>query len=254
MFGGGFNVGINVSANRIIYNDLCTPVVEIIKHFKNTNTENILYQVDSYIAQYGLSKTNSEAFNKFRTDYNKNKTPIALYTLICYSFNYQFRFNKSGDYNMPFGKDRSSFNESLRKKLIDFVKGIKTKNIQISSVSFSEYRNDVFGVNDYVYCDPPYFNSVATYNEQKGWTENNENELRLFLQNLNQRGIKFGLSNNLTVNPTLEEWAINNGFIIHTLNNTYGNCSYHKKDKSKTKDIEVLITNYQANNSEISNT
>ena len=27
LFGGGFNVGINVSANRIIYNDLYTPEI-----------------------------------------------------------------------------------------------------------------------------------------------------------------------------------------------------------------------------------
>lgn len=35
---------------------------------------------------------------------------------------------------------------------------------------------------------------------------------------------------------------LKNGFVIHYLNGGYGNCNYHKKDKSE--DIEVLITNY----------
>ena len=46
----------------------------------------------------------------------------------------------------------------------------------------------------------------------------------------------------LKTNLTLKDWAENHDYKIHYLNTTYGNCNYQKKDK--TKDIEVLITNY----------
>ncbi len=78
-------------------------------------------------------------------------------------------------------------------------------------------------------------------NEQNGWTKNHEKKLLSILDVLNEKGIKFALSNNLKYNnPFLDEWK--NKYNIHYFNRDYSNCSYHKIDRSK--DIEVLITNY----------
>ncbi len=35
LFGGGFNVGVNVNAERIIYNELCNQVVELMNYLKD---------------------------------------------------------------------------------------------------------------------------------------------------------------------------------------------------------------------------
>lgn len=40
LFGGGFNVGVNVNAERIIYNELCNQVVELMNYLKDKPTEN----------------------------------------------------------------------------------------------------------------------------------------------------------------------------------------------------------------------
>ena len=244
MFGGGFNVGINVKADKIIYNDLSIQVMQMLKYFQKNNLEEMLKQIENWINEYQLSKTNQEGFSNFRTFYNSNKNPLVLYTLICYAFNNQIRFNKSGDYNMPFGKDRSSFNDTLKNKFIDFVKALQSKECQFINSDFMNILEDMdLGNKTFVYCDPPYFNSTATYNEQGGWTEKNELQLRELLIQLHNKNIKWALSNNLTTNGSLEQWANDNGFKINYLNGTYGNCNYHKLDKSN-KDIEVLITNY----------
>lgn len=87
---------------------------------------------------------------------------------------------------------------------------------------------------------PPYYNSTATYNENNGWNETDENDL---LTMLKQSNVRWALSNNLRTNPQLKAWAEENNYTIHYLNGGYGNCNYHKKDK-ETQDIEVLITNY----------
>ena len=90
-------------------------------------------------------------------------------------------------------------------------------------------------------CDPPYYNSNATYNENNGWTEQDEKDLLNLLDQLNDKNIKFALSNNFKYNnPFLKEWSKN--YNIHYLNYNYNNCNYQKKDKNG--DIEVLITNY----------
>ena len=76
--------------------------------------------------------------------------------------------------------------------------------------------------------------------------ETKEKELLELLDKLNEKGIRFALSNVLEhkgkSNDILKEWS--KKYNIHYLNNTYGNCNYHTKDKSKDSTIEVLITNY----------
>ena len=65
--------------------------------------------------------------------------------------------------------------------------------------------------------------------------------LLILLDSLNDKGVKFALSNNLKYdNPLLYEWK--NKYNVHYLKGDYSNCNYHKIDRSK--DVEVLITNY----------
>ena len=242
LFGGGFNVGGNVNAEHIIYNDISEPVVKLLNYIKGSRIEDLLSEIDQYIKEYDLSKENKEGYLSLRENYNSGiKTPMKFYTLLCYSFNNQIRFNKNGDYNMPFGKDRSSFNPTLRQKFIDFHKKVNDIDCVFLNIPFERFDFSDLDNNDFVYCDPPYFNSVAAYNEQGGWTEELERALLANLDELNQRGIRFALSNNLKYdNPLLDEWK--NKYNVHYLNGDYSNCNYHKIDRSK--DVEVLITNY----------
>lgn len=242
LFGGGFNVGINVNAEHIVYNDLEEHVVELLNYLSDNETEKLLSEIDSLIEKYNLSKENAEGFNQLREYYNEeNNSPIVFYTMICYAFNYQIRFNQNGKYNMPFGKARSSFNPSLRQKFIEFVEELHSKNITFLSESFETFNIEDLNSNDFVYCDPPYFNSVAAYNEQGGWTEEHEEMLLILLDSLNDKGVKFALSNNLKYeNHLLDKWK--DKYNVHYLNGDYSNCNYHKIDRSK--DVEVLITNY----------
>jgi site-specific DNA-adenine methylase len=94
LFGGGFNVGVNVNAERIIYNELCNQVVELMNYLKDKPTEKLLKEIDDLVSDYKLSKENRNGFLRLRAEYNNNPTPIKFYTLICYAFNYQIRFNQ----------------------------------------------------------------------------------------------------------------------------------------------------------------
>lgn len=246
LFAGGGNVSVNVKAEKVVFNDLMWQVPEMLQEFKKIGVEESLRKIDGYISSYDLSKENKEGYLALRELYNKGKSdPLMLYTLICYSFNNQIRFNNKGAYNMPFGKDRSSFNPTLREKFIIFVQRLQSMEIQFSSKDFRELDLDTLGENDFVYCDPPYLITVASYNENGGWGEQAERDLLAKLDTLDKAGVKFGLSNVFESkgkeNIILKEWA--KGYKVHYLDHTYSNCSYHKKDK-QSKDIEVFITNY----------
>ena len=253
LFTGGGNIAVNVNANKIIANDNETHVIDIYKAFQNgyDSVEGIINAIETYIAKYNLSIDNTEGFNKLRNDYNSNPfksnyiTSTVLYVLICYSFNHQFRFNSKGEFNMPFGKNRSQWNDTMKKNLINFHKAITEKNIIFTNKDFNELKIDKLSSNDFVYCDPPYLITCATYNEKDGWNENSERKLLELLDKLNSQSVKFALSNVLfskgKTNDILIEWS--QKYNVHHLDYTYQNCNYHTKDKESKPD-EVLITNY----------
>ena len=245
LFTGGCNVAINVNANRIIANDLCSEVISVYEGIQNGTTEENIRMIEETINEYSLSKENKEGYLELRSYYNEgNKDWYIFYTLIAYAFNNQIRFNKKGEFNIPFGKDRSDFNPALKQKFRDFSDAIHNKNIKFTNYDFRKLSVDKLKENDFVYLDPPYLITDATYN--MGWNEEAEKDLLSLCDKLNEKGIKFAISNvlehNGSKNEILIEWS--KKYNINYLNYNYSNCNYHKKDNGH-KSIEVLITNYK---------
>ena len=108
LFCGGCDVTINTDARLNYANDINYHVIDIFTEFQKHSADYILGYIDGTIDKWHLSKTDCDAYNMFREHYNATKKPLDLYILMCFSFNYQFRFNSNHDYNNPFGKDRSS--------------------------------------------------------------------------------------------------------------------------------------------------
>ena len=245
LFTGGCNVAINVNANRIIANDLCSEVISVYEGIQNGTTEENIRMIEETINEYNLSKENKEGYLELRNYYNEgNKDWYIFYTLIAYAFNNQIRFNKKGEFNIPFGKDRSDFNPALKQKFRDFSDAIHNKNIKFTNYDFRKLSVDKLKENDFVYLDPPYLITDATYN--MGWNEEAEKDLLSLCDRLNEKGIKFAISNvlehNGSKNEILIEWS--KKYNINYLNYNYSNCNYHKKDNGH-KSVEVLITNYK---------
>ena len=248
IFGGSGTVLINTKAEHYIYNDINYYVTSIFKGIISQSAEDTISQVEDIIKEYDLSKTNKSGFEKLRDDYNNGRNDwVTLYALMCHSFNWQMRFNNNHQYNSSWGKDRSSFTNRQKDSLIAMKNKIST-DITVTSKSFEDIDFSDFDGNDLVYLDPPYYNSVGSYNDGKrgfeGWTKEHEIKLLDLMTKLHKQGTRFALSNNLKYdNPYLREWLDANDFYaIHYLKGDYVNCNYHKIDRSK--DVEVLITNY----------
>ncbi len=251
LFTGGANVAVNINANRIVANDLEETIINIYRTFQTfEKSEDLISIIEEIISFYGLNIKDSEPYNLLRDEYN-NKTSlfdrnILLFVLICYSFNHQFRFNKNNEFNMPFGKERSQWNDTIKKNLIAFHKSLKEKNIIFNVDDFKKLKIDKLSENDFVYADPPYLITCASYNEKDNWNMTKEKELLDLLDKLNYKKVKFALSNVLfnkgKTNDLLIEWS--KKYNVTHLDYSYSNCSYHTKDKQSKPD-EVLITNYK---------
>ena len=112
----------------------------------------------------------------------------------------------------------------------------------------SDFRTVEIPSGSFVYADPPYLVTTATYNEKHGWTESDETSLHALLENLTERSIRFALSNTLRSrgreNTFLLEWLDKHPEyrVIH-IDRSYANSNYHIKDREAESD-EVLILNY----------
>ena len=268
LFCGGCNVGINVKANTHIYNDTNVSLINFYNTLKKSDKEKFIACIDRLIQQYDLSNSYKYGYEKYNCnsskglgEYNKDKF-IALkndfnnrkkkdmkyyamfYTLIVFAFNNQIRFNSRGEYNLPVGK--RDFNKKMREKLENFIDTVHSQNSYFYCKDFSEVE---IPKKSFVYLDPPYLISAASYNENNGWTRENEKALLNYLTTLNKKGIPFALSNVLehkgTKNDLLIEWCEKNKDtvkVIH-LNYDYNNSNYQSTGK-KAKTDEVLIMNY----------
>lgn len=238
VFGGGMNVLLNLNAEKYIYNDNNPFVASLIKLFANSDPKDLITGIEKLIKKYNLSKNNKDSYTKIRFELNNKEDMdvLMLYTTILYSFNQQIRFNSKMEYNNTCGE--SSWNESIREKLISFHEKANSVNLSIMNEDYS----DVFKLaanGDFIYLDPPYLITTAAYNDGKrgfnGWDEKQEIKLLEAIKSLGDNGIKFMLSNVLEhkgkTNIILKKWVEDNNYRIIKLDN--------KKRK------EILVVNYE---------
>ncbi|MDR3195850.1 MAG: DNA adenine methylase [Endomicrobium sp.] len=257
MFAGGANVGLNISAKKVILNDNLTHLIDLYKKLQKTPLNKILWHIQQRISEYNLSLKNQEGYIKFRKFYNETKDPLDLFVLISYSFNHQIRFNNNHEFNNPFGKERSCFNASIEANLKAFITKLQKSDIELYSQNFEDIDLSSLSDNDFVYCDPPYLITTSTYNDGKrgftGWSVKEENLLLNKLDKLNDKGVKFALSNVLKhkgkTNDLLEKWVSDNAdYVVNTIKMDYANSNYQTKNRDKLATVEVLITNYISQN------
>ncbi len=252
LFCGGCNVGINVSAKKTVFNDNLSFLVDLYKQFNSLSINEILNHIETRIKQFNLSLTNKDGYLALRKLYNQEKNPLDLFVLTAYSFNHQIRFNNSHEFNNPFGKERSCFNEHMKNNLLSFLKELETKNVKFTSKNFDDFDFSGLSFNDFVYCDPPYLITTGTYNDGKrgftGWSEIQERKLLQILDDLNEKNVSFALSNVLEhkgkENLILKNWIKENNYFASYISKNYANSNYHTIDRNKNSTVEVLITNY----------
>ena len=248
LFCGGGNVGVNAECKKLVFNDINTILVDMFKAFSTVNLLDLLNQIDETISAWNLSMENESSFVKFREHYNKTRNPVDLYVLSCFSFNYQFRFNNKHEYNNPFGRNRSRFSNTMRNNLIRFVQKVKETSADFVSYDFTKFPIENLTSDDFVYCDPPYLITTGSYNDGnrgfKNWTKESDKSLYNFLDCLDEKGIRFALSNVFMhkgkKNDILIEWA--KKYKVHHLKKDYSNSSYNT---ARTGSDEVLVTNYE---------
>lgn len=258
VFSGSGVVGVNSFSKKLILNDINIWAIKIIKTLYVESFENLKCEIESRIVDYdltytrqheqgyykeykheGLSRYNKIGYQKLKKHFNETRDIYDLIVLQIYGFNHYIRFNKKGMFNVPVGK--VDFSNSIHDDLKLFMEKLKQKEISFLNKDFRDeslYKNE----KSFYYFDPPYLITTAPYNGD--WNEESEIDLLNLLDKLNERGIKFALSNvflsNGKENVILKEWA--KKYKVITLKRQYRNANYQKVNV--TDSTEVLIKNY----------
>ncbi len=234
-FTGSGVVAVNMDAEKLLINDNCKPIIGWLKVLYEKPIQQILYHLDKEIKYFDLSASNKEGFLALRDAYNLLPNDYWFYLLNSHAFSNGIRFNSSSHFNYPFGA--RTFNPTRRRNMIDFVSEWQKKTIEFHSGDFEDINYEGFS-----YFDPPYTNGVATYNS--GW--NTISDLRLFdlLDEMNNNGLKWAMSNALTnnfkINHELSHWS--EQYKVIEIDSSYRGSNYQRNNNGRTS--EILVVNY----------
>lgn len=147
-----------------------------------------------------------------------------------------FRYNKSGDFNIPYGG--IAYNNKDFKKKIDLLFSKETqdylKNAQILTTDF-EAILDIAQENDFIFLDPPYDTDFSDY-ENRSFNALDQRRLE---KKLHTTKAKFLLIIKNT--PLISELYQNNGYKIYAFDNKYSYCVKGRNDRNA---VHLIITNY----------
>jgi DNA adenine methylase len=182
-------------------------------------------------------------FHTIRDRFNVSFDPLDFLFLSRAGFNGMMRFNRNGEWNIPFCQKPKRFSQAYVTKIANQVHNVACL-IQadwIFNVDSFENTIKAAKVDDIIYCDPPYIGRYVDY--YSGWTE--EDERKLF-ELLSLTPARFILStwhhNDFRANPFIDSlWG---KFNIVTRDHFYHSGG---KIENRKSIVEALVFNFEAN-------
>ena len=219
-------------------------LIDINKELTNAYTV-IKYKSSELIADLHKHINEKEYYYKIRnvdrTDEYKSWSDVERASRLIYlnktCFNGLYRVNSRGEFNTPMGSYKNP-------KIVDEINlracSQALANVKIITGSFLTIEEKVQR-DDFVYFDPPYAPLNATSNftgySSYGFDSDMQLSLRNFCDRLNQKGVRFMLSNS---NAPL----VLDLYQDYKIEFVYATRAINSKAKRRGKIPEVLVTNY----------
>ena len=197
-FSGSLSVALNVNSQVCVLNDNNKDLIELYKC--------VISGGDSFIDEcesYFVNGNSEEVFYQNRELFNASTDATLRSALFVYlnrhSFNGLTRYNRKGQYNVPFGRYKTNY--FPRSEMQQFREVMKNKMLfRMTALDFEDaalYQN----VTDktVVYCDPPYIPLSQTANftdySADGFNDNDQVRLKNLALKLKERGARVIISN-----------------------------------------------------------
>jgi DNA adenine methylase len=238
-FVGGGAVLFNLQPQRAIINDYNAELINVYRVIKDDLTE-LIFDLKNHKNEpdYFYQLRSIDRTEEFATLTDVQRASRIIY-LNKTCFNGLYRVNNSGEFNSPFGKYKNPniVNEPTLKAVSNYL---NSNDIQLLTGDYEAVLRQA-DANSFIYLDPPYHpisqSSNFTGYVQGGWGEIDQIRLRDACNDLNERGIKFLLSNSATdfIKELYEDYTIS---IVKA------NRSINSDGEKRGEIEEVLIRNY----------
>ncbi len=239
-FIGGGALLFHIQPKKAVINDFNSELINVYKVIKDN--------VDELIEDLKNHKNESDYFYTIRALDRAEKyeglsevekaSRIIFLNKTCY--NGLYRVNNSGEFNAPFGryKNPNIVNEITLKAVSKYL---NNSNILMLSQDFETIFENI-EKNAFVYLDPPYdpvskSSNFTGYN-QGGFNGYDQIRLKNLCDKLNEKGVKFLLSNSDTE-------FIKDQYKDYQINYVKANRFINSDAKKRGEINEVLIRNYE---------
>ncbi|HUY34304.1 MAG TPA: Dam family site-specific DNA-(adenine-N6)-methyltransferase [Pirellulales bacterium] len=242
-FCGSCVVPFNLRPERAL---LCDSNEHIIRFYTDLRSGSITSGlVREYLSEQGarLKRQGEGVYYEIRDEFNRGSTSLAFIFLNRACFNGVMRFNRKGQFNVPFCRKPERFARAYITKITNQVKACASILRSVQWVfQIADFRATLActAESDFVYADPPYAGRHVDY--YNSWSENDELDLAAELKKLPCRFLlSTWYQNKYRTNPNvLKEWSAS-GFTINTFEHFYHVGPTESLRNSMT---EALISNF----------
>lgn len=183
-FVGGASVAYVINPKHGICGDICEPLINLWNIIKYNPDKLYTYYEASWSR---LQKEGHLVYYEIRDHFNQTQSPYDLLFLSRTCVNGLIRFNNDGKFNNSLHHTRKGINPlTFRKILYEWSERIR--NIEFV---YGDYKVTTTNAtrNDFIYLDPPYFNTRGRY-----YGTIDYDEFFSYLELLNSKEIKYALS------------------------------------------------------------
>jgi DNA adenine methylase len=239
-FVGGGAVLFHLQPKKAVVNDFNVELINVYRVVKDN--------LNALISDLKKHENNTGYFYKIRNidrtpDYKKlsdveRASRIIYLNKTC--FNGLYRVNRAGEFNSPFGnyKNPNIVNEPTLRAVSKYL---NENTVELLNEDY-ETVLDRLKQKTFVYLDPPYhpisINSNFTGYVQGGWNRTDQIRLREACDKLNDRGIKFLLSNSSAD-------LIKEQYKHYNINIVKANRAINSDGSNRGEVDELLIRNYE---------
>lgn len=212
-----------------------------LKNIQNNNPKQFMLESENFIE----TVLKSSYYTYIRNLYNLSKDKTSdgehlayFYYLREYCYSSMFRFNSSGDFNVPYGG--MAYNKKRLENKIELLKSYELRNLlsksYLSNEDFEKFlKKQNFSENDFVFVDPPYDSEFSEY-DKNAFTRKDQTRLALCLSELKCK-VMVVIKNT----DFIEDLYLKLGFKIQAFDKKY---SVNFMNRN-VRDVEhLIITNY----------
>ena len=241
-FMGSGVVGFNIAPKQALFADTNPYIIAFYQAIQNGEITPINTRMFLESEGAKLARHDDEYYYEVRDRFNRDHDPFDFLFLNRACFNGMIRFNKKGDFNVPYGHKPQRFAKAYITKICNQIEHVETL-LKVNDWHFVEQSFEKTiaeaDTKSFVYCDPPYIGRHVDYYDS--WDESQEKKLHEML-------ISYG---GLFMVSTWDHNTYRRNEYVYTL---WSDCFkttkehfYHAgaKEENRNAIIEALLTNYK---------